>query len=45
MGLCELEKYAVHELVHNLQEVKKMKKGNLLRLGLSSFLKDLSRLV
>lgn len=36
MGLCELEKYAVHELVHNLQEVKD-EKGNLLRLGLSSF--------
>lgn len=36
MGLIDLEKFSVHELIHNLQEVKD-KKGNLLRLGLCKF--------
>lgn len=36
MGLADLEKYAVHELIHNLQE-KKDEKGNLKRLGLCVF--------
>lgn len=36
MGLSDLEKYAVHELIHNLQEVKD-EKGNLKRLGLCIF--------
>lgn len=36
MGLSDLEKYAVHELIHNLQE-RKTQNGNLLRLGLCSF--------
>lgn len=33
MGLSDLEKFAVHELIHNLQE-RKDSKGNLSRLGL-----------
>lgn len=36
MGLADLEKYAVHELIHNLQE-QKDEKGNLKRLGLCVF--------
>lgn len=36
MGLGDLEKYAVHEFIHNLQE-KKDDKGNLVRLGLCTF--------
>ena len=36
MGLADLSKYAVHELIHNLQE-RKDEKGNLVRLGLCSF--------
>ena len=36
MGLSDLEKFAVHELIHNLQE-RKNEKGNLVRLGLCSF--------
>ena len=36
MGLNDLEKFSVHELIHNLQEVKD-KKENLLRLGLCKF--------
>lgn len=36
MGLAELEKFAVHELIHNLQE-QKNSKGNLIRLGLCTF--------
>ncbi len=36
MGLADLEKFAVHELIHNLQE-RKDSKGNLLRLGLCTF--------
>ena len=36
MGLGDLEKFAVHELIHNLQE-KKDAKGNLIRLGLCTF--------
>lgn len=36
MGLSDMEKYAVHELIHHLQEVKD-EKGKLLRLGLCSF--------
>lgn len=36
MGLGDLEKFAVHELVHHLQE-EKNSKGNLIRLGLCNF--------
>lgn len=36
MGLADLEKYAIHELVHHLQE-RKDEKGNLVRLGLCEF--------
>ena len=36
MGLEDLEKYAVHEVIHNIQEIKD-ENGNLLRLGLSKF--------
>lgn len=36
MGLADLEKFAVHELIHNLQE-RKDNKGNLNRLGLCTF--------
>ena len=36
MGLGDLEKFAVHELIHNFQE-KKDDKGNLIRLGLCTF--------
>lgn len=36
MGLADLEKYAIHELVHHLQE-RKDEKGNLIRLGLCEF--------
>ncbi len=36
MGLNSLEKFATHELIHNLQE-QKDSKGNLLRLGLCCF--------
>ena len=36
MGLSDLEKFAIHELIHHLQEVKD-KNGNLLRLGLCEF--------
>ena len=36
MGLSDLEKFAVHELIHNLQE-RKDSKGNLVRLGLCTF--------
>ena len=36
MGLADLEKYAVHELIHHLQE-RKDEKGSLLRLGLCEF--------
>lgn len=36
MGLSDLKKYAVHELIHHLQE-RKDKKGNLIRLGLCTF--------
>ena len=36
MGLSDLEKFAVHELIHNLQEVKDTK-GNLTKLGLCTF--------
>ena len=33
MGLNDLEKFSIHELIHNLQEVKN-EKGNLVKLGL-----------
>lgn len=36
MGLSDLEKFAVHELIHNLQEQKDAN-GNLNRLGLCTF--------
>ncbi len=36
MGLGDLEKFAVHELIHHLQE-EKNSKGNLIRLGLCNF--------
>lgn len=36
MGLADLEKFAVHELIHHLQE-KKDSKENLIRLGLCTF--------
>lgn len=36
MGLADLEKFAVHELIHNLQEVKDSK-GDLDKLGLCTF--------
>lgn len=36
MGLADLEKFAVHELIHNLQEIKD-EKGNLVKLGLCTF--------
>lgn len=36
MGLADLEKFAVHELIHNLQEQKDTK-GNITRLGLCTF--------
>ncbi len=36
MGLADLEKFAVHELIHNFQE-QKDEKGNLTRLGLCTF--------
>ncbi len=36
MGLGDLEKYAIHELIHNLQE-QKDNKGKLVRLGLCTF--------
>lgn len=36
MGLSDLEKFATHELIHNLQEIKDTK-GHLLRLGLCTF--------
>ena len=36
LGIDELEKFAVHEFIHYLQEIKD-KKGNLLRLGLCDF--------
>ena len=36
MGLTDLERYSVHELVHHLQE-RKDSKGSLLRLGLCEF--------
>lgn len=36
MGLGDLEKFAVHEFIHNLQE-RKNSKGNLVRLGLCTF--------
>lgn len=36
MGLSDLEKFAVHELIHNLQE-RKDERGNLSRLGLCTF--------
>lgn len=36
MGLTDLERYSVHELIHHLQE-RKDSKGSLLRLGLCEF--------
>ena len=36
MGLADLEKFAVHELIHNFQE-QKNEKGDLTRLGLCTF--------
>ena len=36
MGLSDLEKFAVHELIHNLQE-RKDEKGKLIKLGLCTF--------
>lgn len=36
MGLDDMEKFAIHEYIHNIQEVKDVK-GNLLRLGLCDF--------
>ena len=36
MGLSDLEKFSVHELIHNLQE-RKDSRGNLIRLGLCEF--------
>lgn len=36
MGLSDMEKFAVHELIHHLQEVKN-EKGKLVRLGLCTF--------
>lgn len=36
MGLADMEKFAVHELIHHLQEVKNGK-GKLVRLGLCTF--------
>ena len=33
---CELEKFAIHEFIHYLQEIKD-KKGNLVKLGLCNF--------
>lgn len=36
MGLGDLEKFAVHELIHNFQE-RKDEKGNLSKLGLCTF--------
>lgn len=36
MGFSDLEKYAIHELIHNIQE-RKDDKGNLTRLGLCTF--------
>lgn len=36
MGLADLERYAIHELVHHFQE-RKDEKGNLARLGLCEF--------
>lgn len=36
MGLSDMEKFAVHELIHHLQEIKD-EKGKLVRLGLCTF--------
>lgn len=36
MGLEDLEKYSIHEFIHNIQEIKD-EKGNLNRLGLCEF--------
>ena len=36
MGLEDIEKYSVHEFIHNIQEIKD-EKGNLVRLGLCKF--------
>ena len=44
MGLADLEKFAVHELIHNFQE-QKNEKGDLTRLGLCTFIKWLMLLV
>ena len=36
MGLADLKKFAVHEIIHHLQEIKD-EKNNLLRMGLCTF--------
>lgn len=36
MGLADLKKFAVHEIIHHLQEIKN-EKNNLLRMGLCTF--------